>query len=427
MNKIRLIILIFVSSMQLSSQDLRLCMGSSHDFGVPPVLNSKYFWKVSDTSIATITSLNTSEKIVVCLNDIGFFNIIVEEMDVNGCVGYDSLFVEVISVPSPNIIALGPTDFCEDEEVLLRVDSIYPLMVWLSNGDTISIINEIIVDTTGSFYINVTDTNGCSASSLPVNILQHPKPDVDFFLEGVCENMPAAFFDQSTIYLDDINSRKWYLGDGTIAYGDTVSNIYTQSGSYMIKLIVSSDFGCTDSLSRIINIYDQPNADFSYSPYTISTLKPEVNFVNNSFNAMPILWSFGDGNFSFLDNPYHIYEDPGLYDVMLTVSDTNNCIDSINKQIIMYYDFVFYMPNSFTPNNDGYNETLSPVAMRMEKYKSYEFIIYDRWGGIVFQTNDINESWDGKDVKVGEYGWSILIKDELGKIRKETGSVTLLR
>ena len=87
----------------------------------------------------------------------------------------------------------------------------------------------------------------------------------------------------------------------------------------MIKLIVSSDFGCTDSLSRIINIYDQPNADFSYSPYTISTLKPEVNFVNNSYNAMPILWSFGDGNFSFLDNPYHIYEDPGLYDVMLSL------------------------------------------------------------------------------------------------------------
>ena len=112
---------------------------------------------------------------------------------------------------------------------------------------------------------------------------------------------------------------------------------------------------------------------------------------------------------------------------MLTVSDTNNCIDSITKQIIMYYDFVFYMPISFTPYIDGYNETLSPVAMRMEKYQSYEFIIYDRWGGIVFQTNDINESWDGKGVKVGEYGWSILIKDELGKVRKETGSVSLLR
>ena len=55
--------------------------------------------------------------------------------------------------------------------------------------------------------------------------------------------MPAAFFDQSTIFLDEINSRKWYLGDGTIAYGDTVGNIYTHSGSYMIKLIVSSDFG----------------------------------------------------------------------------------------------------------------------------------------------------------------------------------------
>ena len=96
MNKIRLIIYFcIINAIEFTGS--AFCMGSSHDFGVPPVLNSKYFWTVSDTSIAIITSLNTSEQIVVCLNDIGFFNIIVEEMDVNGCVGYDSLLVEVIS------------------------------------------------------------------------------------------------------------------------------------------------------------------------------------------------------------------------------------------------------------------------------------------------------------------------------------------
>ena len=183
----------------------------------------------------------------------------------------------------------------------MSVDSIYPLMVWLSNGDTISIINEIIVDTTGSFYINVTDTNGCSALSLPVNILQHPKPDVDFLFEGVCENMLKRHF---LINLQ-FSWMKLILESGILEMElllmvILLAGFHTHSGSYMIKLIVSSDFGCTDSLSRIINIYDQPNADFSYSPYTISTLKPEVNFVNNSYNAMPILWSFGDGNFSFL-------------------------------------------------------------------------------------------------------------------------------
>jgi gliding motility-associated-like protein len=416
-----------VSSIQLNAQDVRLCVGASHDFGVPPILFSKYYWTVSDTSIATITSADTTEQIVIYLSDIGFFKLMVQEVDANGCIGYDSLLLEVISLPSPNIFALGPAAFCEGEQVLLQVDSIYPAMVWMNNGDTIATINEIMVDTTGTYCISVTDTNGCKATSPSINILQHPKPEVNFLLDGVCENMPAEFIDQSTIYLDAISIRKWYLGDGTVDYGDTVGNIYSQAGSYFIKLIVSSDFGCTDSLSRIITIYKQPTADFSFSPYTISTLEPEVNFINTSSSAMPTLWNFGDGNFSYLDNPYHIYEDPGLYDVMLTVSDINNCIDSISKQITMYYDFVFYMPNSFTPNNDDFNDTLIPVAMRMEKYQSYEFIIYDRWGGIVFQTNDIYESWDGSGVKDGEYGWLILIKDELGKIRRETGSVTLFR
>ena len=63
----------------------------------------------------------------------------------------------------------------------------------------------------------------------------------------------------------------------------------------------------------------------------------------------------------------------------------------------------------------------------MEKYQSYQFIVHDRWGGIIFETNDIKESWDGADATNGEYGWLIIIKDEIGKIRREIGSVSLFR
>ena len=428
MRRLQLVILIFfVFSIKLYPQDVRFCVGTSHDFGVPQTLGSVYNWEVQNTTIATITSGNGTEQITIDLNNTGLFQLIVQEVDANWCIGYDSILVEIIPLPTPNIFALGPISFCEGDGVFLQVDSVYNSMAWINNGDTIGVNPELMVDTTGEYFIDVTDTNGCVGRSPSIITLQHPNADIDFSLEGVCANMPTAFFDESTISFDAISTRIWHFGDGNIAYGDTVENTYSEDGNYMLKLIVISDFNCADSLSRIISIYNQPVADFSYSPYTISTLRPEMNFTNTSFNAVPILWSFGDDSVSYLESPSHIYSDPGIYDVVLTVSDSNNCIDSISKQILMSYDFVFYMPNSFTPNKDGKNEVLKPKGMRMKKYQSYQFIVYDRWGGIVFETTDFQESWDGGDVPDGSYSWMILIKDEMGKARRETGSVNLMR
>jgi hypothetical protein len=240
--------------------------------------------------------------------------------------------------------------------------------------------------------------------------------------------MPSIFADLSTMPSDTISDRIWYLGNGIIVHGDSVMHIYNDDGDFLVKLIVISDFGCLDSLSRIISIYTQPTADFIFNPSTISTLQPEVNFTNTSYNAMPILWDFDDGKDTIIENPIHIFDDPGIYNVVLTVSDTNQCIDSISKKIIMYYDFVLYMPNSFSPTSAIQENTVfKPKGMRMKKYQSYQFIIYDNWGGTVFETDNINQGWNGKNAMGGSYAWIVIIKDELGKVRKKSGSVVLIR
>jgi len=63
----------------------------------------------------------------------------------------------------------------------------------------------------------------------------------------------------------------------------------------------------------------------------------------------------------------------------------------------------------------------------MEKYQSYQLIIYNRWGDKVFETSDVFEWWDGAAALTGVYSWALLITDELGAERKETGLVTLIR
>ena len=410
--------------MRLNAQNVvHLCVGDNHNFSVPNTLGSIYNWKVQDTTIATITSGNGTEQIIIDLNNSGLFQLLVQEVNVNGCIGYDSILVEVHNLPNPNIFAEGPVSFCEGDSVLLQVDSVYSSFLWNNNESS----SYIYADSTADYFVTVTDINGCSNNSNSIFIHSHPNPIADFNIDGGCLDHPTYFINQSIIPLGYTSSTIWYLGNGNISYRDTISYIYNDIGNYDISLNIQTDVGCKDSLNQILSIFGNPEANFTYNPLRGSTLSPEITFSNTSINATPFLWSFGDSTYSMELNPSHIYNNPGIYDVMLIVEDVNQCIDSISKKLIIYYDFILYVPTAFTPNNDGYNDTFGPNGFRMEKYKSYLFQVYNKWGEIIFETTDVNEKWDGSGANTGVYSWVLILTDELEEIRKRNGRVTLVR
>jgi len=152
-----------------------------------------------------------------------------------------------------------------------------------------------------------------------------------------------------------------------------------------------------------------------------------MNFITTNPSYVSLFWDFDDSSYSALPNPLHEFEDAGVYDVWLTVSDSNQCIDSVMHRITMYYDFVLHVPTAFTPNDDNDNDTFGPQGLRMEKYESYAFYIYNKWGEIIFETDNITKWWDGAAAPHGAYTWAIIIVDELGALRKEVGDVMLIR
>ena len=98
MNKLKsIILLLIVFTSQLVAQNtMHLCVGTNHNFGVPYTIGSSYNWQVqANTTSATITSGNGTEHIIIDLNNSGVFQLLVEETDVNGCIGYDSILVEI--------------------------------------------------------------------------------------------------------------------------------------------------------------------------------------------------------------------------------------------------------------------------------------------------------------------------------------------
>ena len=425
MNRFRLIILSFFIATVVTAQDyMHVCIGVDQNFGVPNTNGSTYTWQIKgNTTIASITSGNGTENIRIDLNSSGVFQLLVEENDINGCIGYDSVFVEIHNLPNPYIYANGPTTFCDGASVILQVDSLYESIKWNNNSNSSS----INADSSADYFVTVTDIYGCSNISNSISVSSNNIIIPDFAFEGICVDRPTKFSNISTTIEGNFISNIWNFGSGDIIVDDTAYYTFTESGEYPIILSVFTDNGCNDSILKLVSIYDNPIANFTHDPITASTSNPEINFTSSSLNSSPILWLFEDSISSFDLNPTHSFNYPGISDVMLLVEDGNKCVDSIFKKIIIYYDFEIHIPTAFTPNDDGINDTFGPNGLRMEKYLAYNLFIYNKWGEIVFESNNISNSWNGSGSIDGTYSWIIKIVDEIGKTRTKNGMVTLFR
>jgi gliding motility-associated-like protein len=118
--------------------------------------------------------------------------------------------------------------------------------------------------------------------------------------------------------------------------------------------------------------------------------------------------------------------------VTLWVESSFGCVDSISKDIFIKQDFSIYFPNAFTPNGDGDNEGWKPEGTGIDE-DNYQLYIYDRWGEMIFKTQDFNEYWNGKIMNTGKlceiavYSWLVFVKDVNGESYSFKGRVTLVR
>ncbi len=174
-----------------------------------------------------------------------------------------------------------------------------------------------------------------------------------------------------------------------------------------------------------------PVADFEVDPKTASIINPIISFIDLSTGANFWNWHFGDTTTSFISHPLaHTYADTGSYLITLIVSTQYGCIDTFYQTIIIEPDFVFYIPNAFTPDGDGINDSFTGKGVFI---KEFEMKIFDRWGNLIFFTDDIDKPWDGKANHGGEmaqrdvYVYTIQVTDFKKRKHDYRGIVTLVR
>lgn len=209
---------------------------------------------------------------------------------------------------------------------------------------------------------------------------------------------------------------------------------FATPGSYQLEAIVQYSDHCMTEiiLEDFITAHEQPVADFTYTPDAPDVFNNEVTFTDLSQGEITSWqWDFGDFTSSGLTNPTHAFQQPGEYAVQLTVTSPGICVDSTIQQINIKNAIRLYLPNVFSPNLDGVNDVFLPYYVG-ELY-NYQITIFNRWGGMVFQSENPEEGWNGngqsRPAEVGVYTYiveySLEAEDTSGEVL--SGTVLLIR
>ena len=138
------------------------------------------------------------------------------------------------------------------------------------------------------------------------------------------------------------------------------------------------------------------------TPEITSIYFPEVQFTNESENTSNLLWDFGTGDTTSVENPLYLFTNHGEWDVMLTAWNENGCTDEVTHVVTITNEFNVYVPNTFTPNGDGLNDVFKPEFITAKDIEFYKLSIFNRWGEVIFETTDPMEAWSG-NVRGGDY------------------------
>lgn len=308
---------------------------------------------------------------------------------------------------------------------------------FLNPGTSTSTLNQptFSFNQAGTYTIALIGSNafGCSDTIYQTMII---RPQVSSFFtinpETACEGTVFSFQDnsQSDSINDPIVNWLWDFGDGNSIFGNPiVQHTYQFPGIYIVQLSVETASGCTDNTyTSIAQVLERPTANIGISNQALRL----ITFDNNSTFLVgnpSFIWDFGDGYASSDFELSHVYQSSGEYWVHFEVENENGCKDTTLIRVFIDDSFTLFIPNSFTPNEDGKNEIFYVQGMGIDEI---EIVIFNRWGQRVFYSNDIALGWDGlvdgKEANQDTYVVKVSAKNYLyNKIEKKTSLLHLIR
>ena len=268
--------------------------------------------------------------------------------------------------------------------------------------------------------------NGCE-KNYTQTIEVHPKPVAEFTVldSSGCKPLEIQFINLSEAWTD--LSYEWDFGNGAFSIEENPFTTYSYSGFFFPNLKVSTSEGCIDNdsftLEWPIHAFPLPQAKFTVDPNVVDILDPVVSVTDQSLSSIDVFYEISNGDTVGLPDFTYTFKDAGIWEITQTVWNNYGCTDKVTGGVRVN-GFLFFMPNSFTPNGDGHNDILAPQYTGI---LTYTLFIYDRWGQHIFTSYDPAIGWDGNDAQDGVYNYIIKLSDLTKTPYHYSGSITLVR
>ncbi len=416
------------------SNDTTICDGGTASLisnGVGGTPNYTYVWDDPNATAGNALNINTAGTYTVTITD------------ANGCTTQASVTVSVN--PPLTVTAQSDQAICPGESATLTANGgggnggpyTYDWTNddgsgWTATGGSIS----VSPTTTTTYTVTVSDNCGSVTTTDQVTITVNTVPTVNFVADNLSGCLPVTVnFNNLTDPLMT-GTCFWDFGDGNTSNTCDPTHTYTLPGCYDVTLTVTSPDGCVGdtTFTQLVCVYDYPTADFVFGPQPTNVLNPTIGFTNMSSGAVSYEWIFDDLGSSTATNPTFTFPNdaPGSYNVCLVATNANNCTDTTCYTVVIDDEFIVYVPNAFTPDGDGTNDFFYPVVNGIDPLE-YEFLIFDRWGELIFESHHPELHWGGTVkgqgiAKQDVYVWRLIVKDaSTNEQHSFVGHVTLLR
>ena len=255
--------------------------------------------------------------------------------------------------------------------------------------------------------------NNCIVADTQIAYI-YAQPQVEFsVVDGLqCAPWTAQFIDLSTSETPLYYT--WDFGDGSATSAESnPSHVYTNPGFFVVTLTIRTDEGCIDTLTisheDLIHILPTPVAQFSVTPEETDICNSGITFTNESIGATKFYYWL-DEYATYFNEPDFVYPyvTSGTHYPYLIVANDEGCSDTAKMRVYIE-PFSVFIPNTFTPDKDLVNEVFTP-QMYLHPV-TWDFKIYNRWGEIIFKSDDPALGWDGTylglPVQTGTYLYTL--------------------
>jgi len=363
-------------------------------------------------------------------------NIVNYSITAGPCVAYAQTTISVEKFISADFDKYPKSAYCKGSEFPFNLNSLVqnPGYTWSGSPGVIGNMfhpNLANVGNNRVIYWTNSINNVCKDSSM-INIFVSETPTVNVLTSELsgCNPLQVIF---RTDRNDGVGS--WKFDDGSESKGLYTSHTYTSNGTYTANFSYISAEGCVANLVSIpnVSVFSKPVTNFIVNDVLISDPKLQLSNKTNILGSCTYTWSIPSMSFTSNEvNPIVVFPKVGKYEVTLISITPEGCKDWMTKWVEVKNDFNITIPNSFTPNYDGLNDVFLPVFTTYGfDQRFYQLEIFDRWGSLLFSTNDYKKGWDGlykgNPAKEEVYVYRIKFKTSDGDVVDKFGHVTLLR